>query len=90
MKYPYHHGGLLRGVSHPTRSAWIEITMSPPRAHKAAASHPTRGAWIEIKAVKGATLMSQSHPTRGAWIEIPLVVCIRQRPPVAPHTGCVD
>ena len=74
-------------MSHPTRGAWIEITLHPI-VTQYEESHPTRGAWIEIRWCRAAVPMPWSHPTRGAWIEIPpLRLVLRWRDKSHPTRG---
>ena len=58
-------------MSHPTRGAWIEISIECAGGAACTKSHPTRGAWIEIPLPPSGVGVARSHPTRGAWIEIP-------------------
>ena len=56
-------------ASHPSRGAWIEITVAVS-CGVSCTSHPSRGAWIEIALRQLSAYVRRSHPSRGAWIEI--------------------
>ena len=58
-----------RGMSLPSRGAWIEILASPGM-RKHPWSLPSRGAWIEILYLACAWYPYASLPSRGAWIEM--------------------
>ena len=62
--------GKEKGMSLPSRGAWIEIPC-PPAGSPRKGSLPSRGAWIEIQAIVGGHCEEcGSLPSRGAWIEI--------------------
>ena len=76
--------------SHPSRGAWIEITVWSITLMRRTKSHPSRGAWIEILGMGSSITLQPSHPSRGAWIEIILLPRLLRLHKVAPLAGCVD
>ena len=52
-------------MSHPTRGAWIEMSMTATLYRASSPSHPTRGAWIEIGRVGIATMIAGSRTPPG-------------------------
>ena len=51
MKSLAHQLGERVLTSHPSRGAWIEISISAFIKRAISRSHPSRGAWIEILAI---------------------------------------
>ncbi len=68
---------IVNELSHPSRGAWIEMSIRPPPDGEASGRtpHGVRGLKSELLARFDAGEMS--HPSRGAWIEI---AACRQRP----------
>ena len=55
-------------LSHPSRGAWIEITVAVSFGVSCSTSHPSRGAWIEITAGRmqfPSTQCRTPHGVRG-------------------------
>ena len=82
--------GVCDGRSHPTRGAWIEMTVTTLSPNRAASRTPRGVRGLKLSRIDELPEEILSHPTRGAWIEIDWNDRIDWDSVVAPHAGCVD
>ena len=77
-------------MSHPSRGAWIEISIAQLFADLDDGRTPrgVRG----LKSYESISISGRtgSHPSRGAWIEMEAFKLVGLRYRVAPLAGCVD